>query len=102
MHYESDPDGYDAIDDEPDDGPDGEEIVQCWCGATGTADELFDDAVYDECCGGTRHLECHCGGDLCACHHHGQEIECPGCEDCGHGDDDDYRDDYYPDDDEGE
>ena len=96
MAYESDPDGYDTIDDE-DDEPDGDEIVTCWCGVTGPASEMFSDEPYDETCGGTRHLECYCGGDLCVCHHHGQSIECPGCEDCRYGDDDD-DDDYYDDD----
>jgi hypothetical protein len=75
-----------------------DQIITCWCGARGTADELFDDAVYAEGCGGTGHLYCHCGGDLCVCHHHGQEIECPGCPDCrydGDGDDGDDGDDGY-------
>ncbi len=67
--------------------PPDDELITCWCGATGTCDELFDDAVYEESCGGTRTLECHCGGDLCVCHHHGQSIECPGCDDCGCDDD---------------
>jgi hypothetical protein len=74
-------------------------IITCWCGATGIFDELFSDEPFDEPCGGTRTLYCHCGGDLCVCHHHGQAIECPGCEDCGHADDDpgfdfDPEDDY--------
>ena len=57
-------------------------VITCWCGARGTADELFADDPYLDTCGGTGFLDCHCGGDLCVCHHHGQEIECPGCEDC--------------------
>lgn len=80
-----------------DDIDEDDEIITCWCGAKGTADDLFDDAVYEESCGGTRHLHCYCGGDLCVCHHHGQEIECPGCDDCGGGDDDDF-DDWYEED----
>ncbi len=80
MTYESDPE----IEQDIDDGPDGDEIIQCWCGVRGTFDELFDDAVYELDCGGTGTLECYCGGDQCVCHHHGQEIECPGCQDCGY------------------
>lgn len=68
-----------------------DEVVQCWCGARGTEDELFDDAVFDEPCGGSGVLECFCGGDLCVCHNHG-EIECPGCEDCDREYDGDYDD----------
>ena len=46
-------------------------------------------------CGGTRVLDCYCGGDFCVCGNFG-EVECPGCEDCD-GDEDDggYRDDDY-------
>lgn len=62
---------------------DDEEIITCWCGAQGTEEELFDDAVFREACGGSGILNCICGGDFCVCHHHG-EVECPGCEDCGH------------------
>ena len=58
-----------------------------WCGATGTYDELFDDSGLDERCGGSGFLDCHCGGDLCVCHNHG-EAECHGCPDC----EDDYED----------
>jgi len=59
-----------------------EEQITCWCGAVGTYDELFDDSVFDDCCGGLQTLHCECGGDgLCVCHHHG-EVECPGCEEC--------------------
>ena len=72
-----------------------DEIITCWCGAQGTFDELFSDEPYDDTCGGTRHLECRCGGDQCVCHHHGQEIECPGCEDCDGEDDYDYDDVWH-------
>lgn len=57
------------------------EIITCWCGAQGTHDELFDNAVYEQCCGGSGVLNCECGGDMCVCHHHG-EVDCPGCEEC--------------------
>lgn len=69
-----------------------DEKITCWCGAVGTADELFGDDVYSQNCGGSGYLECECGGDFCVCHHHG-EVECEGCEDC---DDTDYDwcDDY--------
>jgi len=78
---------------ETEDGPDGDEIIRCWCGAKGTADELFGDL--DEGCGGTGHVGCHCGGDQCVCHYHGQERECPGCDQCPERDDwDDDFDDY--------
>lgn len=66
--------------------------ITCWCGATGTADELFSDYIYSQTCGGSGYLNCQCGGDFCFCHHHG-EVECYGCEDCGY-DDDDYDDGY--------
>ena len=68
------------------DEPDDDEIITCWCGAKGTYDELFDDDGLDDGCGGTGYVECQCGGDLCVCHHHGQEVECLGCDDCEHGD----------------
>lgn len=62
--------------------------IQCWCGAVGTPDELFDKAVFAEQCGGGGFLHCLCGGDTCVCHNHG-EVECPGCPDCdGESDDD--------------
>ena len=71
--------------------------ITCWCGASGTHDELFDDEVYSQTCGGGGYLNCMCGGDFCVCHHHG-EIECYGCVDCdGCDDDDDY---YYGDEDD--
>lgn len=73
-----------------------DDVIECWCGAKGTAAELFDDSGLDEGCGGTGSLQCLCGGDFCVCHHHG-EIECDGCEDCeGHdGDCCDWDDDDY-------
>lgn len=75
---------------EPDD-----EKITCWCGAVGTHDELFDDEVYSQTCGGGGYLDCMCGGDFCVCHHHG-EVECYGCVDCDDdGYDDGYDDDYY-------
>ena len=68
-----------------------DEIIACWCGAKGTCDELFDDSVFEENCGGLGVLYCYCGGDLCVCHNHG-EIECPGCDDCQSEDFDDDSD----------
>lgn len=70
-----------------------DEIITCWCGTKGTYDKLFDDSGLPPTCGGSGHLHCECGGDLCVCHHHG-ETECPGCEDCGfgRGDDEDFHD----------
>jgi hypothetical protein len=68
------------------DEPEDDDILTCWCGARGTADELFDDALFDEDCGGSGYLHCFCGGDLCVCHNHG-EVECPGCPDCESDDD---------------
>jgi hypothetical protein len=76
---------------EPLDDDEDDEIITCWCGVQGTFDELFDDALFDQPCGGSGYLDCYCGGDQCVCHHHGQEVECPGCEDCRLNDDD--RDD---------
>lgn len=69
---------------------DNEELFTCWCGATGTYEELFCDDL-GEGCGGLGFIDCHCGGDLCVCHNHG-EIECPGCDDCEGDEDDDYWD----------
>lgn len=66
-----------------------QEIIQCWCGERGTYDELFDDDGLEGGCGGTGFVDCYCGGDQCVCHHHGQEVECPGCDECP-GDEDDY------------
>lgn len=83
--------------DEEDD-PTADELITCWCGAQGTFAELFDDALYEEDCGGSGVLYCYCGGDQCVCHHHG-ETECPGCADCAPEDfDDDYDPDDYDDD----
>lgn len=64
------------------------DTIRCWCGAVGAAAKLFDVSGLDESCGGSGVLYCHCGGDLCVCHHHG-EIECDGCEDCEDCEDDD-------------
>lgn len=89
------------INHEDPDLPDDDEIITCWCGERGTYDELFSNEPFEGRCGGSGFLYCYCGGDQCVCHHHGQEIECPGCLDC-HGehsglqedwDDDDYGDD---------
>lgn len=66
--------------------------ITCWCGETGTYDQLFDDSGLTMRCGGTGELECRCGGDFCACHHHGS-TECFGCPDCEGGDEDDWEDD---------
>jgi len=79
-----------------DDDSDDDEKIICWCGASGTADELFNDAVFDEPCGGSGTLECMCGGDFCVCHHH-STVECPGCEDCRT--EDQWDDDGYDDED---
>ncbi len=57
-------------------------VITCWCGDKGTYDELFDDDGLDPSCGGTGYVDCHCGGDICVCHHHGQEVECRGCHEC--------------------
>lgn len=85
---------------ERDDVDQDDEIITCWCGAQGTYDDLFDDACLDGGCAGTGTLNCYCGGDQCVCHHHG-EAECPGCENCDHGEDgfDDGMDDYCDDED---
>lgn len=63
-----------------------DDVTPCWCGES---NPLFDDEGLDATCGGSGTLICHCGGDLCVCHHHG-ETECPGCEHCTEleGDDD--------------
>ena len=83
--------------DELEELPDGSEMVTCWCGVTGAMEDMFDDAVYGQGCGGSGVLYCECGGDsLCVCHNHG-EVECPGCEDC-ELDDDDYDDGPFYDD----
>ena len=59
----------------------------CWCGVK---NPYYADV--EGSCAGTGQLTCHCGGDLCVCHNHG-EVECFGCPDCddqGDFDDDDY------------
>ena len=70
---------------------DSDTAITCWCGATGTADELFDYDGLEESCGGSGSLNCFCGGDQCVCHFHG-ETECEGCEDCEEQDSDAYDD----------
>ena len=74
-----------------------DEIIECWCGAKGTYDELFDSECFESGCGGTGMIQCECGGDFCVCHNHG-EIECPGCEDCEGDDDSDLYDGPWDDD----
>lgn len=49
----------------------------CWCGVE---NPFFAPFPYKRC-NGNPVIDCHCGGDLCVCHNHG-EVECPGCEDC--------------------
>lgn len=68
-------------------------LIECWCGAKGTFEELFDSEVFEHTCGGTGMLNCECGGDFCCCHNHG-EVECPGCEDCEFDDDYDFEEEY--------
>lgn len=78
------PVGHDAGPNPPapeSDPTNGVEVVRCWCGVEGPYDELHDDAVFDQDCGGSGVLYCECGGDLCVCHNHG-EVPCPGCDDC--------------------
>lgn len=53
----------------------------CWCGVK---NPYY--APVEGTCGGTGMLDCHCGGDQCGCHNHG-EVECFGCEDCSPTDD---------------
>lgn len=72
---------------------DDDQIITCWCGVKGTAAELFDFDSLASSCGGTGYVDCYCGGDQCVCHHHGQEQECPGCDECPEWDDDDWHDD---------
>lgn len=71
--------------------------ITCWCGAHGTYEQLFS-GISDGLnarCHGTGMLDCHCGGDLCVCHNHG-EVECDGCPDCEDFDDEGYdNDDQY-------
>ena len=73
-----------------------DDLIECWCGAKGTYEELFDDSGLSCGCGGTGSIACECGGDICVCHHHGQ-VECPGCVDCNH-DDDGFEDGFYDED----
>lgn len=68
----------------------GGEKFTCWCGATGTYEELFEPLPTR--CGGSGVIDCHCGGDLCVCHNHGEQ-DCFGCPDCEGADDDDWHDD---------
>ncbi len=64
-----------------------DEQFTCWCGATGSFDEMFSDEPYGETCGGFGVIDCECGGDgTCVCHHHG-ELSCDGCADCRDDDD---------------
>lgn len=58
-----------------------DEKITCWCAAEGCYDQLFESNWLDTRCRGTGVLYCHCGGDLCVCHHHG-EVDCYGCADC--------------------
>lgn len=64
-----------------DDGPD-----VCWCGIKNPYFHPINDT-----CGGSGLLNCHCGGDQCVCHNHG-EVECFGCEDCQSENDQDFYD----------
>ena len=48
----------------------------CWCGEP----HPHYAEIY-QTCGGSRFLNCICGGDFCVCHNHG-EVECFGCPDC--------------------
>lgn len=76
-----------SYDDDPEEAEPGlDDEVTCWCGASGPYRELFDQAVFQDTCGGLCVLYCLCGGDHCVCHHHGQ-VDCPGCEDCQREDD---------------
>lgn len=68
------------------------DIMRCWCGVSGTYEELFDDDTLDDACGGFGVIHCYCGGDLCVCHHHG-ETQCDGCEACEGDDPDDFWND---------
>lgn len=67
------------------------DIITCWCGVSGTFDELFEEPEARSCYG-TGMLDCLCGGDMCVCHNHG-EVQCDGCEDCCSGDEHDDDDD---------
>ena len=59
------------------------ENTPCWCGERNPHYEDLRGT-----CGGSRSIDCLCGGDFCVCHNHG-EVECPGCPDCEPPDDDD-------------
>jgi hypothetical protein len=78
----SDCEEYNELECDDDLVDDDDDEITCWCGAKGTYDELFDESGLDIGCGGTGWVDCHCGGDLCVCCHHGQEQECPGCDEC--------------------
>ena len=63
------------------------ELIQCWCGAIGSYEEMFNDGDFREVCDGNGSFDCECGGDnLCVCHHHGT-IDCEGCPMCEEDDD---------------
>ena len=66
-------------DDDADDLDPGPDV--CWCGV-----ERPYYAPLPTCCGGSGMIDCHCGGDQCVCHWHG-ETGCMGCEDCEQYDD---------------
>jgi hypothetical protein len=66
--------------------------MRCWCGEIG----WFSNEVFDEPCGGLGILHCHCGGDLCVCHWHG-ETQCDGCVDCREADEYDDDGEGWPD-----
>lgn len=53
----------------------------CWCGVKNPHFHSVHGG-----CGGMGIIDCHCGGDLCVCHNHG-EVECFGCDDCDREDD---------------
>lgn len=84
------------LDIEHDDECEESDQITCWCGETGTYDELFDSSALDHTCGGSGVLYCYCGGDFCVCHYHG-EVDCDGCADCTDFDDDDDYDPYEDD-----
>lgn len=57
--------------------------MKCWCGVS----KAYFAPIPKGGCDGHGYFDCHCGGDLCVCHWHG-EIECPGCPDCEPEDED--------------
>lgn len=63
------------------------DLFRCHCGFIGKMEEMFDESIYEQGCGGSGILHCECGGDICVCHHHG-EIPCIGCDDCEADEDD--------------